>query len=148
MTDKGTSSNYEIALKEALKKKPDFAKTFGLLNEALTAGDARAAYALGTWYLHGTHVRKNRRKAVKLLKVAAEARISDALYDLAVCYEKGAGVKKDLKRAYELYVFGALWGDDQSVYEVGRCLYYGIGTRQDRQLSKVWYERAGILGVK
>jgi uncharacterized protein len=141
-------SKYEIALTEARKKTANFPKVLALLNGALDDGDPRAAYALATWYLHGTHVQKNLSKAVKLLRIAAKANIAEALYDLAVCYEDGGGVRKSLKRAYALYVAAALWGDRQSVYEVGRCLFYGLGTKQDRGLSRIWLDRAEALEKK
>jgi hypothetical protein len=142
-----SSKKYDVAMREAQTKKPNLNRTFTLLNAALTAGDARAAWALGTWYLHGKHVRRDRTKAVEFLEIAAEGKIPDAIYDLAVCYEKGAGTKKNL-RAFEPYVMGALWGDTDSVEEVGRCLYYGIGTTRNRRLSNIWLERAEALEDK
>ena len=142
------SKAYDAATKEMLKKRPDAKRGLRLLLQAMSAGDARAAYALGTWYLHGTElIKKDIRHAVVLLKQAAEQNVPDALFDLANCYEKGAGVRKSERQAYRLYVRAALWGDKQSVYEVGRCLFYGIGTKRDRRLADTWLARAEALGV-
>jgi TPR repeat protein len=142
------SKSYDAATKEMLKKRPDAKRGLRLLRHALGKGDMRAAYALATWHLFGVHgVEKDHRRAIELLKQAAEQNIPDALYDLAVCYEKGAGARKSEHKAFHLYVRAALWGDKQSVYEVGRCLFYGIGTRRDRRLADVWFARAEALGV-
>src|SRR6266699_2245941 len=93
------SDPYREALAEAVKMNADNKKVFALLNQAEQRGNAQAAYALGTWYLHGTHVKKDRKRAVALLEQAAAKNIPDALHDLAVCYDKGAGVKKNRRLA-------------------------------------------------
>ena len=141
------SKLYDDALREMRKKRPNSARAMKLLELALRRRDARAAYALATWYLHGTHVKKDTRQATALLRQAAEANIPDALYDLAVSYEKGIGVKKSEKKAYELYLRAAVWGEKQSFYEVGRCLFYGIGAARSRRLASVWLDRAKSLGI-
>ncbi len=138
---------YREALREISKKRADIKRVRTLLERALKAGNAEAAYALGTWYLHGHNVKQNRRKAVRLLLQAAKDNVANALYDLAVCYEKGAGAKKNPRRAIECYLRAALHGDEQSVYEVGRCLFYGIGTPRDKTLAWAWLDRARELSL-
>jgi TPR repeat protein len=147
MPQKKTNDLYETALVEANKKNPDNNKVLSLLTKSLEEGNPKSAYALGTWYLHGYHVKKNLRKAIQLLRKAARENISEALFDLAVCYEKGAGVKKNEKLALEHYLCAALHGDEQSVYEVGRCYYHGIGVDKNRRVAKVWLDRASELGI-
>jgi len=137
---------YDVALREMRKKSPDSKKALKLLQIALKKGDARAAYALGTWHLFGAHVERNTRRAIELLSQAADANIPEALYDLGVCYEDGAGVRKSERKAYELYLRAAVWGDHQSVYEVGRCLFYGIGVQRNRTTARIWLSRAKSLG--
>ncbi len=137
---------YETALKEMRKKKPDAELGLKLLLQALKKGDMRAAYALATWHLHGTHVEKDSRKAIALLKRAANENIPAALYDLAVAYEEGKITRKNEKKAYESYLKAAIWGDKQSIHEVGRCTYYGIGTSRNRRFANFWLDRARSLG--
>ena len=139
--------SYEEALREVSKKHADIERVRALLEKSLKAGKPEAAYALGTWYLHGHNVKQDRRKAVRLLLQAAKGNVANALYHLAVCYEKGAGTKKNPKRAVECYLRAALHGDEQSVYEVGRCSFYGIGTTKDTKLAWAWLDRARELGV-
>lgn len=145
-----TSKYYDQALAEAQGQGADIQKALHLLNRAYKQGDPRAAYALGTWYLHGkgTIVPKNLVKAVPLLREAAENDHAEAAYDLAVSYEKGIGIRKSEKKAAALYVKGALLGDTQSVYHVGRCYQHGLGVKRDRAIAAVWYDRAEKLGFR
>lgn len=138
---------YEEALKFAQQDDGDFGKVFTLLFQSYEDGDSRAAYALGTWYLHGKHVRKNLKKALHFLREAADESVKEACYDLALCYEQGVGVRKSEKRAVQYYVKAALAGDDQSIYEVGRCYYYGLGVKRDRGIAEVWLSAAEQKGI-
>jgi TPR repeat protein len=144
-----TSKYYEEALAEAQRRRPDWHKALRLLNRAHKHGDYRAAYALGTWYLHGKGdlVPRNLSKAISLLREAADADHADAAFDLAVCYEKGTGVRKSEKKAVLLYLKAALLGDKQSLYEVGRCYWYGFGVKRDRSIAGVWLDRAAKLKI-
>ena len=141
---------YEEALREMQCDAPNPRKALVLLQEAHSAGAARATYALATWYLHGQPpvIRRNRRKALKLLEVAANANIPDALFDLAVFLEKGELGEADPKRAFEMYLRSALRNKPQSLYEVGRCYEYGIGIKKDRRLADIWLDRAQEFGIK
>lgn len=145
-----TSKYYDQALTEAQAAGGDRKKTWRLLNRAYKSGDPRAAYAIGTWYLHGKDefIAKDLKRAIPLLREAAYAEHADAAYDLAVCYENGIGVKKSARRAVLLYLRGALLGEKQSIYEVGRCYWYGIGVKRDRAIADMWLDRAAKLGVK
>lgn len=139
---------YLEALSEIEKDSPDVKKTLNLLFKAFDLGDFNAAYALGSWYLHGNHVEKNLSKAMVYLEFAADNNVSSALYDLAICYEKGVGVGEDKEQAFKLYLKAALLGDNQSIYEVGRCYYYGLGVTEDKDLSDVWLEIAELKGIE
>jgi TPR repeat protein len=140
--------SYEAALQKARLKRAPLEAVSKLLETAHEAGDARATYALATWYLHGKHFKKNVRKSVSLLRKAASQDLPDALFDLAVCYERGEGMKSNAKKAAELYLRAALHGEMQSIYEVGRCYYYGIGVHADRDIARVWFQRAEEVGAR
>lgn len=141
---------YETALRIMKGKDPDIDRAFNLLNQSLEEGNTLAAWALGTWYLHGQEpcAKKNLNKAVRYLRIAAKDNVPDALYDLAVCYEIGAGVRKNLRLAMETYLRAALFGDKQSVNEVARCYYYGIGVEKNRRIAKIWYDRSECHGMR
>lgn len=141
----GETTSYNMALREMRKKRPNIALVLRLLERARGRHDSRAAYALGTWYLHGKNVKKSLSKAVALLREGASGGVPAALFDLGVCFESGVGVSKNLKRAYRCYVEAALRGDRNACYEVGRCLYYGIGVARDRRVAWVWLDHAGQI---
>ena len=138
---------YDEALKKAQRKGARVQAVMPLLVAAHEAGDARATYALATWYLHGVGVPKDLRHSILLLKQASKLENPDAMYDLAICYEKGEGIAKNLNKAFELYLKAAQQGDKLALYEVGRCYYHGIGVRKDRRKARVWLDRAEKLGV-
>jgi len=142
-----TNNYYDKALVEMAKSRPDMKKVFFLLEKSLKLGNPEAAYALGTWYLHGRYVKKNIKKAVALLRQSAKDNVPNAIFDMAVCYEKGVGVRKNPRKSMEHYLRAFLYGDKQSTYEIGRCYYYGIGVSKDRRLAKIWLDRARGLGV-
>ncbi|HXF77974.1 MAG TPA: tetratricopeptide repeat protein [Usitatibacter sp.] len=138
---------YDAALLEMRKARPDLALSARLLERGDKAGDPRATYALGTWYLFGRYFPTNIRKAMQLIRRAAKENVPSALFDLAVSYETGNGISKNTELAATSYLKAALWGDPQAVYEVGRCLHYGIGFARNRAQAKIWFERARELGT-
>ena len=146
------SKTYETALRLAQQRRekglPQTKKVYDLLLKAERRGDARAVYALATWYLHGSEFTKiNIRRATSMLRKAADGNVADANYDLAVSYAKGVGLKKSPQRAFEYYTKAALLGDAQAHAEVGRMLYWGIGTARNRRLARIWLDRGESLGA-
>jgi len=138
---------YQLALKKALMDDVDLDEVFTLLMKAKKVNNYKATYALATWYLFGTHVKKNVYKAFELLFEAAEHNVAEACFDIAISYEKGIGTPKNLNEAFLNYMKAALLGDKKSIYEVGRLYYYGIGIEKDRQLAKVWFDMADFYGI-
>lgn len=111
-------------------------KAYALLIEAMEAGDYRAHYAIGTWYLYGRHVKASVKKAVDLFKQAADHDVGYAAFDLAVCYEKGEGVKQDLKKAAAFYLRALRCGDSSAAEELRRLFYWGIGVEKNRAIAE------------
>ncbi len=106
-----------------------------LLEQAHVRGDARATYALATWYIHGKNVEVNLSKAVKLLRSAHRHGIREATFDLALAFETGKGVSKSTPTAFRLYVDAAQKGDPDALRAVARCVFHGIGTSKSRELA-------------
>ncbi|WP_292972119.1 hypothetical protein [Mucilaginibacter sp.] len=48
---------YHKALSKAYSEETDLESIFELLERSLAQNNPKAAYALGTWYLHGKYVR-------------------------------------------------------------------------------------------
>lgn len=139
---------YQLALQEEKKKMPNRERVVDLLKKAWEQQDPYAAYAMGSWYLHGHIFDKDVKKALSLLREAVKGGVSDAMFDLAIALEVGTGVRKNPSEAFRLYVSAALHGDKQAIYEVGRCYYHGIGVTQERKLARVWLDKARELGVE
>jgi uncharacterized protein len=137
-------SAYDRALKQMQRKKPDLERAAILLADAAKRADQRAIYALGTWYLHGRHFKKNEQKDLRLIRKAARLGEPNALFDLAVSLERGIGIRADKRKAALTFLRCALHGGQDAAYEVGRCLYHGIGFPEDRLAAKEWYAKARV----
>lgn len=129
---------YYKALQLAGQQEYDTQEVISLLIRSIEEyHNAKAAYALATWYLFGKHVGKNFKKAFELLeKSIAWEPNKEAYFDIAVCYETGKGTPKDLEKAFECYLLSALYGEPKAKYEVGRCYYYGIGVPKNIELGR------------
>jgi uncharacterized protein len=138
---------YFQASKEIKRERPNLKLVFELLSKASNLQNAKACYALATWYLHGEYVKKDLAKGFHFLELATQENISAAFYDIAVSFEKGKGTKKNLKLAFKNYIKASLLGDKQSIYEVGRCYFYGIGISRNIELSKIWLDAAEFWEV-
>lgn len=132
---------YGQALRHAKVHPDDLKATFSKLELALAAGSAEAAYALGSWYANGVHVRKNARKAHDLFVKAAKGGVPEALFNLGYAYEAGKFGAVDEPAAYLAYLEAATLGDMDAMYEVARLLRHGIGIPKDVEAAEIW-ERA------
>ncbi|WP_338847460.1 tetratricopeptide repeat protein [Massilia sp. W12] len=142
------SQEYEKALKIMQMPNPNIEEAKNFLFRALEKCDPYAAYALGTWYFHGSYgIQQNKEKGVELWLIASEKKVTDALFDLAVSYETGNGVKKNLSRAAMFYIDAAIRGDRKAIFEVGRCYFFGIGLAKNKKIADIWFERAEEFGM-
>lgn len=110
---------------ENLARKERYNEAFAILANEEHKGNPMASYALGTWYLHGTHVKKDLKRGFHFLNIAAKGDIKDAFFDLGICYEKGAGTEKNRLKAFDCYMKASQLGNKHALYEVFRCLYWG-----------------------
>ncbi|MDO9126453.1 MAG: hypothetical protein Q7U42_06250, partial [Parvibaculum sp.] len=68
------AGEYERANRNARRSKKPSRQTYELLKTAAAKGDARAIYAIATWYLHDHEFTgTNLRKAAQMLRQAANA---------------------------------------------------------------------------
>jgi TPR repeat protein len=141
----GVDKRYQAALK-IMNKGGEVEKAYRLLSSASDDGDANAQYALGTWYLHGFFIKKSLRRAIELLRKAAEANVSSAAFDLAVCYELGQGVSRNINKAAALYLRSFLLGDIDAAVELERVLYWERNLNFGRNFSKEIGRHLATLG--
>lgn len=141
-------SKYDLAVRAVEADPPDAVRAFDLLTAAWAEGDPRAAQGLGMWYLLGRHhVRRNRRKGIGLLQVAAAANAPYAWYNLGIAYQNGYGAPASPRRAFDCFLKAALSGDGDAALEVARRYHHGLGVRRDRRTARIWRDRAEALGV-
>ena len=82
---------------------------FQRLKDAASGGQVEAMTDLGLWLLEGSTdlggevLRRSPRRAVKLLRRAAEEKSSMAMLALGNCYADGIGITKDLIAAERLF---------------------------------------------
>lgn len=79
-------------------------------------GDFALTY-VGKCYLYGVGVKRNVRKAVKILSEEAKFG-APAKYELANCYYNGWGVRKDINRAKELYEQALKGGEEKAAQDL------------------------------
>jgi TPR repeat protein len=100
-------------------------------------GNPTAAYAIGTWHLHGTHgYALSTEKAAPYLQYATEHSIPEAAYDLGVLVETERLGTRARRDAFGHYVLAAILGDQEGAEEVARCFYWGIGTFRNREAAE------------
>lgn len=144
-TIRAANRSYAIAL--SLAEKSQWKEAWHKLNDCVSKHEhGPSLYAIGNWYLHGRHVKKNVRNAVKFFARGVCVNHAESCYELAVCLELGQGIEKDIKRAAKLYETAAKLGDKDAFSEYARCLYWGIGRRKDHAMARIYYRRAASLG--
>jgi uncharacterized protein len=130
------------------KSKPRTRDVYELMVRAHEQGDARATYALASWYIHGSpFTKKDLKRAVELLEIAAAHEVREAIFNLARATEAGKGTPKSARKAYTLYVQAALLGDAQAMREVARMYAAGTGVPKSRALAEVWRKCARTLST-
>lgn len=140
--------SYDKALELMRLPLDDIKEVTKLLKQAWSEGDARAAYALGTWYFHGANgIKQNKNIGIELIKAAAQKKIPAAMFDLATIYTDGTSIERNLEKSFFLFLDAAIRGDAEAVFEVSRCYFYGIGVTQDREIAEIWAARAEELGT-
>ena len=113
---------------------------------AIAKNDAHNIAAAGTKYLQGIVVKKDLKKAFKLLTKAAELGNDYAMANLGAMYRNGEGVKKDLNKAFEFFTKAAELGNDYAMAHIGNIYHNGEGVPQDYSKAREWYEKAATSG--
>ncbi len=135
---------YKKALALAYKSPEELKSTYDLLEKAMKLGNADAIVAISSWYWFGKYLKMNRRKAVKLLRIAAKENHREACYRLATCYEDGEVIKKNEAKAFKWYLRGALAGDKSSIQEIGRFYWHGLGgVKSNKSVARIWFDFGG-----
>ncbi len=91
--------HYGVCLIDGVGKRPDVATGLRWVTKASDNGMDMAQWKLGSWYLRGTHVVKDKTKGFKLLLAAAMGGLVSAMEEVAECYIKGKAVERNYDEA-------------------------------------------------
>jgi uncharacterized protein len=113
-------------------------------------GDREALYLLGALYLKGDvlyGIPKDNKRALELLRKAADLGQPRAQHAVGVHYEQGRLVKQDMAEAAKWYRKAADQGNPDAQYALGLMYMQGRGVKQDDEAAADWLGRAADLGV-
>jgi localization factor PodJL len=116
------------------------------LERAANAGDAMAAYRLGTLYERGHGVPTNAKKADELYGIAAKKGNRKAMHNLAVAFAEGSGVAKNLQQASQWFTRAAEMGLSDSQFNLAVLYERGMGVKQSLTEAYKWYAIAAAKG--
>jgi TPR repeat protein len=132
--------------------KPSDEATVSQLTQQSDAGDARAAFQLGTMYLDGKGgLEVDRKKALDYYQRAVNLGDIGAYSAMANVYERGGyGVRQDYARAAEMYLKALNSGDNfvksWSATQLGHIFEEGLSGRQDLSAACRYYGMAAQYG--
>ena len=124
------------------------AESFGYLNAAAAAGDAKAAAILGnllTLNLRG--IPRDMSRARELAERAARSNDAFAVRQLGIDVLSGAFGSADPTRAADLMWFAAELGDPAANIIVSAFFQYGTGVPVDAEKAEKYLRRAADLGL-
>lgn len=117
---------------EQAYRQGDYAKA---LREFTKEGSPRAWYYLGVMYHNGEGVRRDRDRAAKWTRMAADQGIVEAQVNLGAMYYGGEGVRKDRIEAIKWFRKAAQQGDGKARRNLKALLEPGNGNN-DRSASQ------------
>lgn len=119
----------------------------GVLLEQAEAGDARAAFLLGTRYAAARGEFRDDAEAARWFRKAAEGGLAEAQYNLGVMHAVGRGVPRDLAAAATWYRLAARQGNAEAQYNLGTLYSLGEGVGEDPAEAARWLTLAAEQGL-
>lgn len=111
------------------------------------SGDAQAQNLLGTWYEHGTRVKKDPAQAAAWYLLAAQNGNAYAQNNLGVLYSRGVGVPRDPRQAADWYAKAAEQGHLWGQANLALAHESGIGAERDSDKALAWITRSAEGGL-
>ncbi|MFQ5644129.1 MAG: tetratricopeptide repeat protein [Thiogranum sp.] len=146
-------------LGELALKRNDIPQGLSWIERAIALGYTDAAFQLARFYLDGTGVKRDERKAFDLFTRAtksshpldtlvqtAESSHRDARVYLGWMYENGRATDKDLKQANGYYSNGATRGNAFAQWRLGDNMTRGAGIDKDMKKGMEWLRQAAAQG--
>lgn len=126
--------------------KPTLTLSFAETLAAGKAGDPRAQFNLGIYYMNGEGVAKDAVVAVSWYTKAATQGNASAQNNLGICCATGNGTKLDPAQAIYWWKKSATQNDSHAACGLGRAYATGSGAPKDLVQSIFWYRRSAGLG--
>jgi TPR repeat protein len=145
-----TSAAFEIATRFLASLRVGPAPVAG--NDARTvlaaarAGDASAAYLIGSMYERGRGIAADAGEAERWYRAAAQGGEADALYNLGAMLERGVGRTRDVKEAVTLFRRASDQRDAQAQLNLGLIYYRGEGIDRDLPQARAFLQLAALNG--
>ena len=103
-----------------------------LLKIAADNGSINAKAMLGAFYINGSILyKKDHKKALLYLEIAAKEEHPEALTNLSYMYKESIGVKQDLKLSFKYMQKASYAGFSHAQYHLSNFYFNGIGTQKD-----------------
>lgn len=123
----------------------DFALAKAWFEKAAAKNEPNACHNLSLILLT-SNLASDEKRAVDLLKVAAQSGILEAQHDLGVAYLKGRGVESSEENAAKWFQKAAARGYTASEVEYGILLFNGQGVKKDETTAARYFLRAAYKG--
>lgn len=120
---------------------PDAYDVAALLNAA-EAGDAHAAFLLGSRYASGRAGVRDDSEALHWFRKAADGGLAEAQFNLGQMYARGLGVGRDLVQAARWYRAAAKQHLAEAQYNLALLYAQGLGVARDETLAAKWMRKA------
>lgn len=120
----------------------EYDKSFEYYKLAADNGHQSAPYYLGLYYLNGTFVSQNNKKATELFKKAYENGNLSAQVEYAYSLVSGRGIIKNLDLAYDLYLDAAEKGNAYAQMYAGNMYRSGVGVQKNIDKAVELYEKS------
>ena len=154
----GTEPGFDPYLLRFSGKRTDYKTAEKYFLSAAEKGHAEAQFTLGKYYSHGCgfdvedvmHARivsvevvaKDKAKAVKWWRKAAEQGHVGAMVRLGDCCRNGDGMDPDPAEAVKWWQTASEQGDAEAQYKLGMCYEEGTGVEPDKAEAFKWYRTA------
>lgn len=131
---------------EYFMEKKQYKNAIEYFNKAIACGYYKASLKIAQMAYKGIGIRKNKKKAFKVLLEAANHQDIDCMNELAYCYLHGIGTKKDVKKAWAYYKKVANQNHIGGMVELARLYLQEKNAKNNIEDALHWLDKASQLG--
>ena len=147
----GTNPIYDVKYANLLSIgtycESDNAGAIRIIAPYVSVGYAPAQAIMAYFYITGTGVAQDEKKAFDLYFAAHKQDYYGATFNVGVCYETGRGVEQNYEKACEYYKLAAENGYPNAQRAYAKCLEFGRGCERDAVSAFKWYKRVRTKAI-